>query len=290
MSFVGSASATTASTASSVTIAYTGSAIQVGDLIAVLVIQDAGGSTTISNPTTPGAPWTSGGSLTPAIPDALIGSSVQTHAAFKIAASGDAGTPSYTFTSNYPGDIVAQMRVYRGRASTISAALNNSAITAIGAAANTPYSYPLTGLTVLAGDDVVSFVGAAVSAGGPPTAVSAPITGFANELDTVSSASSFSPFMISEDQVNASAGTVASFAETITTTPVTQIAPYGFVLSIPAASAAAPKPVLSGGKVLVSGGHVVTGAMFMPLAWAINRRNKRAAERRAVRDTLKRGR
>ncbi|MDA8119139.1 MAG: hypothetical protein M0Z85_03625 [Gammaproteobacteria bacterium] len=183
------------------------------------------------------------------------------------------------------------MRVYRGRASTISAALNNSAVTAIGAAGNTPYSYPLTGLTILAGDDVVSFVGAQVSGGGPATAASAPITGFANELDTVSSTSSSAPFMISEDQVNAAGGTVASFAETITTTPVTQIAPYGFVLSLPAASAAAPKPVLSGGKVLVSGGHVVTGAlMFMPLRWIMDRRDKLARERKAVRETLKNGR
>lgn len=35
---------------------------------------------------------------------------------------------------------------------------------------------------------------------------------------------------------------------------------------------------------------VVAAAMFMPLSWSINRRNKRAAERRAVLDTLKRGR
>ena len=34
----------------------------------------------------------------------------------------------------------------------------------------------------------------------------------------------------------------------------------------------------------------VAAAMFMPRSWSINRRNKRAAEKRAVLDTLKRGR
>ncbi len=59
----------------------------------------------------------------------------------------------------------------------------------------------------------------------------------------------------------------------------------------PAGGAATLEPVISGGKLLISNGHIVTGAlMFMPLSWAINRRNKRAAERRAVLDTLKRGR
>lgn len=33
---------------------------------------------------------------------------------------------------------------------------------------------------------------------------------------------------------------------------------------------------------------IVAATMFMPLSWTINRRNKRAAERRAVRDILKR--
>ena len=50
-----------------------------------------------------------------------------------------------------------------------------------------------------------------------------------------------------------------------------------------AGGAVTPKPVLSGGKVLVSGGHVVTGAlMFMPLRWIMDRRDKLARERKAA--------
>ena len=41
-----------------------------------------------------------------------------------------------------------------------------------------------------------------------------------------------------------------------------------------------PQPVKSGGKLLISNGKVLTGALLlMPLSWTINRRNKRAAER-----------
>lgn len=42
-------------------------------------------------------------------------------------------------------------------------------------------------------------------------------------------------------------------------------------------------PVLSGGKVLVSNGHIVTGAlMFMTLRWIMDRRDKLARERKAA--------
>lgn len=50
------------------------------------------------------------------------------------------------------------------------------------------------------------------------------------------------------------------------------------------------QPILSGGKLLISGGHIITGALFLPIAWTINRRNKLAQERRSSPSSLQRRR
>ena len=57
----------------------------------------------------------------------------------------------------------------------------------------------------------------------------------------------------------------------------------GFIsITAQSSSTFTPEPVDSNGKLLISNGKIVTGAlMLMPLSWTINRRNKLARERRS---------
>ena len=276
MALRGISTASTSTAVTSLVLPYTGSAIQAGDLLVAQISESAGGSLTISDP----SGWTAGASLSPAIPDANGG---ETHWAVKIATSADAGNPSYTWSSPYAGYWTGQLRVYSGRVNTsVAAAFGNTASTTSGAYGNTPYSYTVTTPAILSGDDVVVIGDAFMNAGGPATSLTATITGYANDAtDTGTASGSNSVLSYGLDAINSSATSAGTVALTLSSAPTLTISPTAAIFSLPAASAAAPKPVLSGGKVLVSGGHVVTGAMFMPLAWAINRRNKLAAEKRA---------
>ncbi len=286
MALRGTTSYASSAAGTSGTITYAGAnAIQAGDVIVAIVYQQLSGIAAYTDP----SGWTPGSSIS--LPDTRIGSGNNYHVAVKIAGSADAGTPSYTWSTAYSGYWMIQLRVYSGRVnSSISAAFPNNVATPAGASGNTPYAYSLTGLTANAGDDLIAAV-VTNGSGGSNLGSATAISGFSNAISSIDVGGALGGVVMSLDKVNAAAGATGTLTASITTTSAETITPIGFVMALPQAAAApTPKPVLSGGKLLISGGHIVTGAMLMPLAWSINRRNKLAAERRAVRDTLKRGR
>ena len=287
MALRGTTSYESGAAATSGTITYAGAnSIQVGDVIVAIVYQQLSGTAAYTDP----SGWSSGSSIS--LPDARVSSDNNYHVAVKIAGASDAGTPTYTWSTSYSGYWMIQLRVYYGRVnSSISAAFPNNVATAAGASGNTPYAYPLTGLTANAGDDLIAGV-MTTGAGGSNVGSATAISGFSNAISSIDVGGALGGVVMSLDQVNAAAGATGTLTASITTTSAETITPIGFVMALPQAAAApTPKPVLSGGKLLISNGKVLTGALlFMPLSWSINRRNKLAAERRAVRDTLKRGR
>lgn len=275
MALRGASGAYTTTNTGTASITYAGAnAIVACDLIILDTCYRPGGFHPITDP----AGFTAGASLTPALADQSFGTASH-HIAVKIAVSADAGFPTYTQTASYVGSWAQQIRVYSGRVnSSVAAAFSNTAATAVGSASSTPYSYPITGVTALAGDDIVVFAGGVYS--NVATAISTAISGYANGVNTNDAAAGNQTFVDGLDLVNSPAGATGTLAASITAGSAVTVTPGAFVLSLPSASSASPKPVLSGGKLLISGGHIVTGAIFMPLSWSINRRNKLAAPRR----------
>ena len=226
-------------TAISNSLTYSGSAIQVGDLMILATCYAPGGTTTFTDP----SGWTQGSALSPALADVLINSSSILHVIVKIAAAGDTGTPTYVTADAgaFGGRWNQQLRVYSGRVNTsIAAAFNNQGGTAAGATLNTPYTYSINGLTALSGDDIVVLTAVNVisAAGGTYTA---PITGYANTL--VVNTNAIPAPMIGLDKVNASAGATGTLSQVITDSAgASSIIPASFVLSLPQAAAGAAPP------------------------------------------------
>ena len=294
MALRGFTSAWTTTNANSASITYAGAQnIQVGDLIILDTVYRAGGFHPVTDP----SGFTPGANLTPPLADQNLSNSNH-HIAVKIATAADAGTPTYTQSGSYPGSWSQQLRVYYGRVNTsVAAAFSNTAATAVGASGSTPYTYDITGVTALAGDDIVVLTGSPFLTA---YALSAAISGYGN-LSVAQYVSGSQAFIGGLDRVNAPAGATGTLVESITaSTQVGGLVPGAFVLSLPAANSVRPGGFFFGANRTVMpgmgsgmGGTKVPAtavAMFMPLGWVIGRRNKRAAERRAVRDTLKRGR
>jgi hypothetical protein len=233
---------TAAATSNAITYAGAGN-IQVGDLIVLIThLVNASSGGTFTDP----SGFTAGGSLSPALPDVFnsVTGADYIHIAVKIAAGGDTGTPTYTTNSSLAaGHWQQQIRVYSGRVnSSIAAAFNNQVATAVSASTSTPFTYNLTGLTALAGDDVIAVVeGGFPSGNSGGSTWGTTITGYANALNNYDSTYNFAGFLSSLDNTNVSAGATGTLGGAITATGGnTQVAALGFVMSLP--QAATPTP------------------------------------------------
>lgn len=227
--------------ASSFSITYAGAGnIQTGDIIVLITNEDAGGSVTFTDP----SGFTAGSSLSPALADILMNSSSQLHIAVKIATSGDDGTPTYVTTSNFSGTYGQQLRVYYGRVnSSIGAAFDNQVHTAAGTTGATPYSYSMTGLTALTGDDMVVIAGADISAVAGSETYSASLSGFGNLLVSSPSSTNDGPAIFSLDYQNHPSGATGALGVSLTSSPPgADLTPAGFVLSLPSSGGGGGTP------------------------------------------------
>ena len=285
MALRGFTSAWTTTSATSASITYAGAQnIQVGDLIILDTVYRTGGFHPVTDP----SGFTPGANLTPPLADENLGTANH-HIAVKIANSADAGTPTYTQSGSYTGSWSQQLRVYYGRVNTsVAAAFSNTAATAVGASGSTPYTYDITGVTALAGDDIVVLTGSPFLTA---YALSAAISGYGN-LSVAQYVSGSKAFIGGLDRVNAPAGATGTLVESITApSTVNGLEPGAFVLSLPAANSVRPGGFFFGAnRAVVPGMGAGMGAatvpatavaMFMPLSWVIGRRNKLAAERQA---------
>lgn len=221
-------------TSTSPSITYSGTAIQSGDLIILATCMTTGGDEgTITDP----SGFTAGGSLLPALADVNIDSSTAfLHIAVKIAGSGDVGTPTYSTTFDTPAYWSQQLYVFSGRKnSSVNAAFNNQGETASSAETATPFTYNLTGLTALAGDDVVAIVCEASPTARSTYTYSMAITGYSNNLNSIG-ANTFSPGLSVLSKQGVSAGAFGPLSATISATGSVSPSVAGIVMSLPAAS------------------------------------------------------
>jgi hypothetical protein len=217
---------------SSQAITYSGAGnIQVGDLLILCTIYNPGGSATITDP----AGWTQGSTV--GLSDVFVNAAQYFHVAVKIAAAGDVGTPTYTTTfSSAPGFVNQTLIALSGRInSSIAAAFGNVAATAAGARAATPYTYSITGLTALAGDDVIVLLGG-MDIDVANASWTAPITGYTAQLAAFDPSDVNSPPLFSLTKLNVSAGATGTLSATISGPSTSDTTPTAFVLSLPAAS------------------------------------------------------
>ncbi len=221
------------------TLTVSGYSIEVGDILLLqtcVYLDGAESSVTWTDP----SGMTPGPSLSSPIADQSMNSeNAWSHLAAMVATESQAGAPSFTTSISAAGatGIWAQhLRVYRGRAnSSISAALANFAQTAV-ATGNDPFDFSITGLTALAGDDIVVLV-PLTSQGdeGDTSAIS--ISGYANALG-ITSAAGYSGYVCSIDQVDAPAGATGTLASVISGFDVGESSLYAgaTVISLPSAS------------------------------------------------------
>lgn len=232
---------TTASTSNGITYAGAGN-IQVGDLIVLishLVVGSSGG--TFTDP----SGFTAGSSLSPSLPDVFnsVTGSDYLHVAVKIAAAGDTGTPTYTTSSSLSGHWQQQIRVYSGRVNgSVATGFNNQVATAVSASTTTPFTYNLTGLTALSGDDLIIVVeGGFPSGNSGGTSWSTTSTGFGDALNNYDSTYNYAGFLSSLDKTNVSAGATGTIGAALAAVGGnTQVGALGFVMSLPMAPVVIP--------------------------------------------------
>lgn len=251
------------STSATITLAYTGTAIVAGDDIVLATTQNTGGGEgTITYPTT-GATFVAGSTLSPAVPDVNIDSGASfLNVAVKIAASGDAGNPTYTTALQYAAYYSQCIFVFSGRVnSSVSTAFNNQAQTgssaemAIGTA--TPAAYSVTRPATLSGDDVLVIVGSGYPFGANQ-GITLSISGYSNQVGTHGSGTNGTPMNAVSLQTASAASSGSLASSSVSSTSTTTIAFGGVVFALPAAAASfTPKVVLSTGHVLMSNGHPV---------------------------------
>lgn len=235
-----SGAADAGTTVSSFSITYSGSAIQVGDLeLLATCVNTGGGEGTITNP----SGFTAGASLSPTLADVNIDSSAAfLHLAVKIAAAGDTGTPTYTTTSDTPSYWSQQLYVFSGRKnSSVSTSFNNQVATASSAETATPYTYNMTGLTALSGDDIAAIICEAPPSGRSTYTFTTAITGYSNNLNTIGG-NNFSPGLSVLSKTGVTSGATGTLAATISATGSVSPATGGFVLSLPAGGAPVKQP------------------------------------------------
>jgi hypothetical protein len=226
-----SSSATGIATSNSITYSGAGS-IQVGDLILLVTSYAVGGSTTFTDP----SGFSKGSTF--GLPDMLVNSDTEFHVVAKIAAVGDVGTPTYVTSDAgaFGGQWNQQLRVYSGRVnSSIAAAFGNSVVSTQGASANTPISYSLSGITALAGDDIIEFAVPDVTGFASGAVWSQTISGWGNALVSNRNGTPSAP-LLSLDLVNSSGGATGTLASTISATATSTAVPKGFVISLPQAT------------------------------------------------------
>jgi hypothetical protein len=229
---------TSATTITSASMTYAGASnIVLGDLILLVTELTEGNSTpTFTDP----SGFTAGSSIS--IPDMLFAATGTDalHIAVKIAAAGDVGTPTYSTTSSQAGFWKQHIRVYSGRInSSVGSAFGNSAVTTASASSAYPITYPMTGVTAIAGDDIIAFIGAASPAGQSGiTNYAAAITGFSNNLVGFSiAASNNNGTLWSLDDVGNAGGATGTLSCVLSKTGGSgntgQV--QGFLISLPAA-------------------------------------------------------
>jgi|SRR6185437_14190101 len=227
-----------AGAASSWTFPYSGASnIALGDLIMVVTHQNGGtGAFTVTGP---GATFTPGASLSPTLGGLINGNAWDVSVA--IAAAGDVGTPTYSTSSTVGGgSYVQQILVYSGRInSSVAAAFSNSAMTAGSANQTTATAtYSMTGLTALAGDDLVIVNPINVGGGGLGQTYATALTGYGDALATNGNSGATNPAMNALDLVNSPAGATGTLGVGVTLSGGTANNWYigGFVIALPAAA------------------------------------------------------
>ncbi len=145
--------------------------------------------------------------------------------------------------------------------------------------ANFPITLAVTGVTAASGDDVIEYIGFGGSYQTSDTFTFTAPSGFTNAGATYGT-TSYTPLAAYCAKANAS-GATGTLGGTMTDTANTGAAYAAYVIAVAPASSGGQK----GGMFFADNFRpkipAVAAAMFMPLSWSINRRNKRAAERRA---------
>ena len=272
-SFVGGAGG------SSISTTYSGSPVQVGDLIIIVTgvnLASAQSSVTWTDP----SGFTPGSSLASPLADHGWGGNYDwVHVSAKIATAADAGTPTYTVSENIAASLLTQQVIVEaGVFSSVNAALPNNLFTAVQAQTGGPITYALTSASGVApGSDVIAVD--VLGGNGFTGTTTASCSGYSDVLTTYDSTTAYSPIVSSFVATNVGGGTAPSASIVITTAADGAATAIGFMAVVAPANSGAQK----GGMFFADGFRpkipAVAAAMFMPLAWSIGRRNKLARRR-----------
>jgi hypothetical protein len=279
----------------SVTVTVSGYTINQNDII--LAFCDMGGDAENTTCTFP-----SGFNAIPGL-GALQTNSTNLQIAAKVATASE--PESYTFAMSTSDFHTIQIRAYSGRnTASIFSAVSQSGQSEAEAA--TPISGSFPGLTAVAGDDVVLFIGGdnqSSDGAHGPFGLTGP-TSFSNQL-AVNGSANFSPVILSADFTNNPGGATGTLSPTITATTASSFSLSSMAVSLAAASVSCTNSgYTSGGAITTpngtSGNYVGNAGTFVtpncssteywqpglgrfgtgallpmaPLSWIIARRNR----------------
>jgi hypothetical protein len=239
----GAASTVNATSGNSCVVTVSGIGIQLGDVL-LFIAGTANNSKTFTYPT--------GFSAVPGLSNINITSNGggTIGVAYKIATSTEVSASTLTATtSDSPGWLACHVRDYSGR--NTSSPFSAVATTATTAATGNPLNFTLTGLTAVAGDDVVSIVG--INNATEATTYTTPPTGFANTA-LLDNGGNFNPNFAAADKVNVSAGATGSLTGSIATFGGSY-GYAGYVISL---------AVAGGGGSCTHNGHAKDGSVSVP--------------------------
>lgn len=224
MAYRGGASQVNTASGTSCAVTVTGIGIQLNDVI-LIIPGTANSAKTFTYPTgfiaVPGLSnisITSNGSGTMGI-------------AYKIATSTEVSASTLTTTTNdSPGWMSCHVRVYSGR--NTASPFSEVSTTGTTAATGNPLNFTLTGLTAVAGDDIVAVVGINAT---EATTYTTPPAGFANTA-LLDNGGNFMPNFAVADEVNSSGGATGNLTGAVATFGGSY-GYGGYVLSLAAPSA-----------------------------------------------------
>ena len=226
MALRGIAGISNSSTNATITVNVVSIGIASGDVV-LLCIQGGGStSNTFTYPT--------GFTAITGLANHAVGSQSTQGIAMKVAGASEPSTYAVTSSSTDFESLVC--RVYSGRSGTVTAA--------VATASNfgtSPVTMTLTGLTAAAGDDIVYFIATEDYQGTTPTY--GPPSGFANG-NVQFTATTFSPILLSCDNVGAAAGGTGTAGGVLTEGVLTGLAYSGFQLSLAQGSGGGGAPYL----------------------------------------------
>lgn len=218
--------------------------------------------------------FTSGSALTSALADTGWGSNyIWTHVCAKIATSADLGNPTYTVTCGESGNATQQVIMEAGPFSSVNAALPNNLWSADQASKGGPITYAFTSVTGVAGGSDIIVVGCAADQDFTGT-TTVTCSGYTDGLTTLSSTTAYQPIVASFLALGVPAGTAPAASMVFATPGDGAAETIGFMMTVAGAHAPKQRGGMFFADVRSPKLNAKAVAMFMPLGWIIDRRNR----------------